>query len=62
MKNKIIIKDNLDNNVEVDSIKFIKHINQYHNSGVSIHEEKGHYYRVDDKFRKMLNKKIEKDN
>ena len=61
MKNKIIIKDNSDNNVEVDSKDFIKHINQYHKSGVSIHEERGYYFRVDDKFRKMLNKKIEKD-
>ena len=61
MKNKIIIKDNLDNNVEVDTRDFIKHINQYHNSGVSIHKERGNYFRVDDKFRKMLNKKIEKN-
>ena len=62
MKQKIILKDNSGTDVVVDARVFTHHINQYHNSGVSIHEERGHYFRVDDKFRKMLNKKIEEDN
>ena len=58
MKDKIILKDNSGIYVEVDVNNFITHIQQYHDSGVSVHEERGHYFTVDNKFRKMLNKKI----
>ena len=58
MKDKVILKDNNGIDVEVDVKTFVVHIQQYHDSGVSVHEERGHYFTVDDKFRKMLNKKI----
>ena len=32
---------------------FIKHIVDFHSKDVSIHEENGHYFVVDDKFREM---------
>ena len=58
MKDKIILKDNNGIDVEVDVKTFVVHIQQYHDSGVSVHEERGHYFTVDDKFRIMLNIKI----
>tara|TARA_B100001245_G_scaffold184300_1_gene142326 strand:+ start:302 stop:490 length:189 start_codon:yes stop_codon:yes gene_type:complete len=61
MKDKIILKDNNGIDVEVDVKTFVVHIQQYHASGMSVHEDRGHYFTVDDKFRKMLNKKINKN-
>ena len=51
---KVIIKDDNDREVEVDLNKFIDHINQFHKTGTSIHDENGHYFTVDDNFRKKL--------
>jgi len=56
----ISIHDNNGNEVEVDLNKFINHINEFHNNGISIHEERGHYFTVDDKFREKLKKMITK--
>ena len=50
----VIIKDNNGREVEVDLNKFIDHINQFHKTGTSIHDENGHYFTVDDNFRKKL--------
>ena len=50
----VIIKDDNGREVEVDLNKFIDHINQFHKTGTSIHDENGHYFTVDDKFRKKL--------
>ena len=58
MRDKIIIQDNRGRNVSVDAKTFLKHIKEFHHSGVSVHEERGHYFTVDDNFRKMLDKKI----
>ena len=58
---KISLKDDSGNTVEVEVQKFIKHIKQFHNSGTSVHDEKGHYFTVDDKFRNKL-KSMLKDN
>ena len=58
MKDKIIIIDDQGVNVTVDSKSFLKHIQKYHNAGISIHEENGHYFTVDDSFRKMLKEKV----
>ena len=33
---------------------FLEHIDQFHKSGTSIHDENGHYFTVDDNFRKKL--------
>ena len=51
---KVIIKDDNGREVEVDLNKFIDHINQFHKTGTSIHDENGHHFTVDDNFRKKL--------
>jgi len=33
---------------------FIQHILDFHSKDVSIHEENGHFFVVDDKFREMI--------
>ena len=50
----VIIKDDNGIEVEIDLNKFIDHINQFHKTGTSIHDESGHYFTVDDNFRKKL--------
>ena len=52
---KTLIKDDNGINVEVDLDKFIDHINRFHKTGTSIHDdENGHYFTIDDNFRKKL--------
>ena len=50
----MIIKDDNGIEIEIDLKKFIDHINQFHKIGTSIHDENGHYFTVDDNFRKKL--------
>ena len=50
----VIIKDDNGIEVEIELNKFIDHINQFHKTGTSIHDENGHYLTVDDNFRKKL--------
>ena len=52
---KIVIKERKAIEVEIHINEFAHHIEEYHHSGVSIHEERGHYFTVDDNFRKMVN-------
>ena len=59
MSKKIVLKDNFGNPVEVDLETFIDHINHYHKTGTSIHEERGHCFTVNDIFRKKLKKILE---
>ena len=54
MNKKIVLKDNSGNPVEVDLKKFINHINRYHKTGTSIHEERGHCFTVNETLRKKL--------
>ena len=49
MKEKIKIKDDKGIEVEIDFYKFFHHIKKYHQCGVSLHEENGHYFTVNDK-------------
>ena len=56
----ISIHDNNGNEVKVNLRKFINHINEFHKNGISIHEESGHYFTVDDKFREKFKKMITK--
>ena len=51
---KISLKDNDGKNVEIVLSKFIEHINKFHKTGTSIHDEKGHYFTVNNEFRKKL--------
>ena len=49
------IKDNYGNDYIIADIEsFYQHIQKYHSSGTSIHEENGHYFTVDDAFRTKI--------
>ena len=56
---KTVLKDDSGNNVEVDLKAFVDHINHYHKTGTSIHDEEGHYFTVNEKFREKLKKILE---
>ena len=58
MNDKIIIQDDRGNDVTVKIKSFLKHIKEFHQTGVGVHEERGRYFTVDDNFRKMLDEKI----
>ena len=50
-----LIKDRNGQDCKVKDINRIAdHISANHSSGVSIHEENGHYFTVDDAFRKKI--------
>ena len=51
---KAKIKDDNGKLIEVDIDKFKKHIDEYHLNGSSVHEENGHYFTVDQKFRDKI--------
>ena len=51
---KKIIKDDNGKEIEVDFKKFLEHIDQFHKTGTSIHDENGHYFTVNDDFRNKL--------
>ena len=49
------IKDRNGQDYEIQDIEsFANHISKNHSSGVSIHEENGYYFTVDDTFRKKI--------
>ena len=51
----LILIDNNGEKYEVkDPVRFRKHIFLEHSTGTSIHEEEGHYFTVDDDFRKLI--------
>ena len=52
---KAKIKDDNGKLIEIDIEKFKKHLDEYHLNGSSIHEENGHYFTVDQKFRNKIN-------
>ena len=51
---KAKIRDDNGKLIEVDIVKFKKHLDQYHSTGSSLHEEKGHYFTVDKDFRDKI--------
>ena len=52
---KIYLKDNHDRTYFIQDIKsFYSHIFKYHASGISVHEENGYFFTVDEKFRKKI--------
>ena len=56
-KKELVIFDMNNKEYRVNDIeRFIEHINEYHNSGSSIHEENGYYFLVDDNFRLTIRK------
>ena len=52
---KVKINDNQGQLVEVDIDKFKKHLDEYHSSGSSVHDENGHYFTIDKNFREKIN-------
>ena len=58
---KTVLKDDNGKFVEVDLKVLINHINHFHKTGTSIHDEHGHYFTVNYKFRKKLKKLNEKE-
>ena len=51
---KAKIKDDNGELIEVNIVKFKKHLDQYHSTGSSLHEENGHYFTVDKDFRDKI--------
>ena len=51
---KAKIKDDNGKLIEVDIVKFKKHLDEYHSSGSSVHDEDGHYFTVDQNFRDKI--------
>ena len=51
---KVKIKDNKGKFIEVDIEKFKKHLDKFHSSGSTLHEEKGYYFTVDKDFRNKI--------
>ena len=51
---KAKIKDDNGKLIEVDIVKFKKHLDEYHSIGSSLHEENGHYFTVDNDFRDKI--------
>ena len=58
MNKKIVLNDDSGKPVEVDLKIFIDHINHYHKTGTSIHEERGRYFTVNNAFREKLKKML----
>ena len=58
---KVEITDDIGNIIKVDIKKFKKHLDEYHLNGSSVHEENGHYFTVDQKFRDKINSLYEQE-
>ena len=48
LNNRIYLIDDID--------QFVSHINEYHAHGVSIHEENGFFFQIDNIFREKIKK------
>ena len=57
MVKSVKVKD-LNNRIYLiyDIDQFVSHINEYHAHGVSIHEENGFFFQIDDFFREKIKK------
>ena len=51
---KVILKDDSRNDVKIEHETFVKHINLFHKTGTSIHEQNEHYFTVNQKLRDKL--------
>ncbi len=50
-----VIQDNKNQNFKIKNIEdFYNHILTFHSTGTSIHEEDGHFFTVDNKFREKI--------
>ena len=52
---KVTIKDDNGRDCVIENIQiFHNHLQMFHKKGVSIHDENGHYFTVDDSFREKI--------
>ena len=58
---KVEISDDTGKKIKVDIKKFKKHLDDYHLNGSSIHEENGHYFTIDQKFRNKIKNLYEQE-
>ena len=57
MKKLFIVQDNLGRDYEIPDIEsFYQHLKEFHLNGISVHEEEGHYFTVNDNFREKIKK------
>ena len=56
---KIILKDDNDKSIEVDLKEFFDHLNEYHETGTSLHTQDGCAFTVNEEFRKKIKKLYE---
>ena len=61
MKNKkVTIKDDNGRDCVIENIQtFHKHLQMFHKKGVSVHDENGHYFTVDDSFRQQIDELVD---
>jgi hypothetical protein len=58
---RVKIRDESGNECLIEIIRtFRKHLQLFHKKGVSIHDENGHYFTVDDSFRQKIDAMVRK--
>ena len=57
---KVVLKDDHGKSLEVDLMQFLNHLNEYHQTGTSLHTQDGCSFTVNEEFRKKINK-LKKD-
>ena len=51
------MQDSQGRRYEIPNIEsFYQHLQEFHRNGISVHEEEGHYFTVDDNFRNKIKK------
>ena len=58
---KVEITDDTGKIIKVDIEKFKKHLDEYHSTGSSVHDEDGHYFTVDQNFRDKIKSLYEQE-
>ena len=58
---KVQITDDIGNILKGDIKKFKKHLDEYHSTGSSVHDEDGHYFTVDQNFRDKIKSLYEQE-
>ena len=58
---KVEITDDTGKITKVDIKKFKKHLDEYHSTGSSVHDEDGHYFTVDQNFRDKIKSLYEQE-
>lgn len=62
MSKRVVLKDDQEFDCTIENFEiFYKHILDYHGSGTSIHEHKGHYFTINNRFRSNLSKLIKNE-